>query len=107
MNKKFNMGVWRSELVMNLNLTTLNRSGWSSPKFDQLPEPEPWLGSRFKNLGLKTGWNWTKAALLTLAWQTYAMITIFISHLSDNTNPGQAKISVMAGDKGLSSKYNN
>jgi hypothetical protein len=34
-------------------------------------------------------------------------ITIFISYLRDNTNPEQVKISVMAGDKGLSSEYNN
>jgi hypothetical protein len=36
-------------------------------------------------------------------------ITIFISYLRNNTNPEQpeVKISVMAGDKGLSSEYNN
>jgi hypothetical protein len=37
----------------------------------------------------------------------FLLITIFISYLSDNINPEQAKISVMVGDKGLSSKYNN
>ena len=35
-----------------------------------------------------TDWKWYT---LTLVWQTYAMITIFILYLSDNTNPGQAK----------------
>jgi len=37
----------------------------------------------------------------------FLLITIFISYLRDNINPEQVKISVMVGDKGLSSKYNN
>jgi len=31
--------------------------GGSSPKFDQVAEPEPWSGPRFEKLGPKTGRN--------------------------------------------------
>jgi len=47
---------------------------------------------------------------LTLAWQTYAIISAdYHIHtiLERQYKPEQVKIGVMVGDKGLSSKYNN
>jgi hypothetical protein len=72
--------VRRSEPVMNLNLTTSNRSGWSSPKFDQLAEPEPWSGSRLEKLGPKTERNRTTAALAT------SSLLILISSAADSSS---------------------
>jgi hypothetical protein len=57
------VGPW-FEPVLNLNLTILNHSGGSSPKFNQVAEPEPWSGPEFKKLSPKTGRNRTTAPLL-------------------------------------------
>ena len=56
--------IQRSKPILNQNLTTLDHSEGSCPRFRQMAEPEPWSCSRFMKYWAKTRQNQTMAALI-------------------------------------------